>query len=70
MAVDIAGQIIARLRRSLDEPIESMTRNKEPIPMSETEKDHFSGHAACYQQFRPNYPRAALCVSRVALPCA
>jgi ubiquinone/menaquinone biosynthesis C-methylase UbiE len=26
--------------------------------MSETEKDHFSGHAACYQQFRPNYPAA------------
>jgi ubiquinone/menaquinone biosynthesis C-methylase UbiE len=24
--------------------------------MSEKEKDHFSGHAACYQQFRPNYP--------------
>jgi ubiquinone/menaquinone biosynthesis C-methylase UbiE len=24
--------------------------------MSVEEKDHFSGHAACYQQFRPNYP--------------
>jgi SAM-dependent methyltransferase len=26
--------------------------------MSEKEKDHFSGHAACYQQFRPDYPAA------------
>jgi Methyltransferase domain len=24
--------------------------------MSSTDKDHFSGHAACYQQFRPTYP--------------
>ena len=24
--------------------------------MSFKDKDHFSGHAACYQQFRPNYP--------------
>jgi hypothetical protein len=24
--------------------------------MSSKEKDHFSGHAACYQQFRPDYP--------------
>jgi SAM-dependent methyltransferase len=26
--------------------------------MSSQEKDHFSGHAACYQQFRPDYPDA------------
>ena len=26
--------------------------------MSSQEKDHFSGHAACYQQFRPKYPDA------------
>ncbi len=26
--------------------------------MSTKDKDHFSGHAACYQQFRPNYPDA------------
>lgn len=26
--------------------------------MSFKEKDYFSGHAACYQQFRPNYPDA------------
>jgi ubiquinone/menaquinone biosynthesis C-methylase UbiE len=26
--------------------------------MSFTDKDHFSGHAACYQQFRPHYPDA------------
>ena len=26
--------------------------------MSSQEKDHFSGHAACYQQFRPRYPDA------------
>ena len=35
--------------------------------MSEKEKDHFSGHAACYQQFRPNYPDAALRLSCVVV---
>ena len=45
--------------------------------MSFKDKDHFSGHAACYQQFRPNYPDAlfaylaSLCASRVlAWDCA
>src|SRR5262249_53054290 len=45
--------------------------------MSFVEKDHFSGHAACYQQFRPNYPDslftylATLCPSReLAWDCA
>ncbi len=45
--------------------------------MSETEKDHFSGHAACYQQFRPNYPAplfeylASLCTAHdLAWDCA
>ena len=45
--------------------------------MSETEKDHFSGHAACYQQFRPNYPAplfeylASLCAAHdLAWDCA
>jgi ubiquinone/menaquinone biosynthesis C-methylase UbiE len=45
--------------------------------MSEKEKDHFSGHAACYQQFRPNYPAAlfeylaSLCPSHeLAWDCA
>jgi ubiquinone/menaquinone biosynthesis C-methylase UbiE len=40
-------------------------------------KDHFSGHAACYQQFRPNYPAplfeylASLCPSHdLAWDCA
>jgi ubiquinone/menaquinone biosynthesis C-methylase UbiE len=26
--------------------------------MSFKDKDHFSGHAACYHQFRPSYPDA------------
>ena len=45
--------------------------------MSETEKDHFSGHAACYQQFRPDYPAplfgylASLCSAHdLAWDCA
>jgi ubiquinone/menaquinone biosynthesis C-methylase UbiE len=45
--------------------------------MSFTDKDHFSGHAACYQQFRPNYPDqlfaylAALCPAHdLAWDCA
>ncbi len=45
--------------------------------MSAKEKDHFSGHAACYQQFRPNYPAplfaylASLCSSHdLAWDCA
>src|SRR5262245_55012855 len=45
--------------------------------MSFTEKDHFSGHAACYHQFRPNYPDslfaylATLCPSHeLAWDCA
>jgi hypothetical protein len=45
--------------------------------MSITGKDHFSGHAACYQQFRPNYPEelfaylASLCPNhRLAWDCA
>ena len=45
--------------------------------MSKTEKDHFSGHAACYQQFRPNYPAplfeylASLCPAHdLAWDCA
>jgi ubiquinone/menaquinone biosynthesis C-methylase UbiE len=45
--------------------------------MSEKEKDHFSGHAACYQQFRPNYPAplfeylASLCPAHdLAWDCA
>ena len=45
--------------------------------MSFKDKDHFSGHAACYQQFRPNYPDAlftylaALCPAHeLAWDCA
>jgi SAM-dependent methyltransferase len=45
--------------------------------MSFKDKDHFSGHAACYQQFRPNYPDAlftflaSLCpVHELAWDCA
>ena len=45
--------------------------------MSIKGKDHFSGHAACYQQFRPNYPEelfaylASLCPNhRLAWDCA
>ena len=58
VAVDIAGQIIARLRQSLDEHVEITATHQEPDRMSFKDKDHFSGHAACYQQFRPNYPDA------------
>ena len=45
--------------------------------MSVRDKDHFSGHAACYQQFRPSYPAAlfaylgSLCPSHeLAWDCA
>src|SRR5271165_2168404 len=45
--------------------------------MNRKEKDHFSGHAACYQQFRPRYPEAlfaylaSLCGARdLAWDCA
>src|SRR5271165_468971 len=32
--------------------------SEEQDRMKPKEKDHFSGHAACYQQFRPRYPDA------------
>jgi ubiquinone/menaquinone biosynthesis C-methylase UbiE len=36
--------------------------------MSFKDKDHFSGHAACYQQFRPNYPEALFAFLRSLCP--
>lgn len=74
VAVDIAGQIIARLRQMLD------SLGDDPAPPDRSPariKDHFSGHADCYEASRPNYPLAlfeylaSLCKSRVvAWDCA
>ena len=58
VAIEIAGQIIARLRQLLEKPLERTTNTRSQIRMSFKDKDHFSGHAACYQQFRPSYPTA------------
>jgi pimeloyl-ACP methyl ester carboxylesterase len=74
VAVEIAGQIMARLRQELDKT----TKGTAPdVSGAVAVKDYFSGHADCYQASRPNYPPAlfeylaSLCPRReLAWDCA
>ena len=68
VAIDIASQIISRAQAIARRGCEDHGKREEQKRMSFKDKDHFSGHAACYQQFRPNYPDATLHVSRVTVP--
>jgi pimeloyl-ACP methyl ester carboxylesterase len=74
VAVEVAGEIIARLRQALDSAPKDIT----PGPSGAAAvKDYFSGHAGCYEASRPDYPQAlfdylaSLCPRReLAWDCA
>ncbi len=55
VAVEIAGEIIARLRQALDSAPKAVAPGRSGAVAV---KDYFSGHANCYEASRPDYPQA------------